>query len=176
MKDEKSERSELTQAQCLERLLPLFARYYDVCRDAVAPFCAQASFHSTDEHYFLSKAATLAAYVSSERVYFATEGTLSVGRLGELAVAAWEQGLEGVFPFWGHKSSDVCLIVICCNAGADVLRAAKRINYYRSYKLSFYGWSAFSLAVFDTSTLRCVCNRRGKHLARLFSSLDKTSA
>ena len=166
----------MTQAQCLERLLPLFARYYDVCCDAAAPFCAQATFHSTDEHYFLSKAAKLAAYVSNERVYFATEDALSPQRLEELAVVAWDRGLEGVSPFWGHKSSDVCLIVICCNAGRDVFRAAKRINYYRSYKLSFYGWSAFSLAVFDTSTLRCVCNRRGKHLARLFSSLDKTSA
>ena len=156
--------------------MPLFARYYDVCRDTAAPFCAQATFHSSEEHYFLSKAANLASYASSERVYFATEGSLSAQRLAELAACAWDRGLEGVAPFWGHKSSDVCLIVICCNATGDVLRAAKRIDYYKSYKLSFYGWSAFSLAVFDTSALRCVCNRRGKHLVRLFSSLAKTSA
>ena len=166
----------MTQAQCLERLLPLFARYYDVSADAAAPFCAQATFHSTDEHYFLTKAAKLAAYVSSERVYFATEDALSPQRLEELAVVAWDRGLEGVAPFWGHKSSDVCLIVICGSAGRDVFRAAKRIDFYKSYKLSFYGWSAFSLAVFDVATLRCAFNRRGKRLSRLFSSLAKTSA
>lgn len=166
----------MTQAQCLERLLPLFARYYDICRDTAAPFCAQATFHSREEHYFLSKSAKLASYASSERVYFATESSLSAQRLGELAACAWDRGLEGVAPFWGHKSSDVCLIVICCNATGDVFRAAKRLDYYKSYKLSLYGWSAFSLAVFDVATLRCVCNRRGKRLSRLFSSLAKTSA
>ena len=166
----------MTQAQCLETLLARFTRYYDVCRDVRPPFCAQALFHSREEHYFLTKTAKLAVYTSSERVYFATEGTLSVERLRELAAAAWEQGLEGVASFWGHKSSDVSLIVIASSIDEDTFRAAKRINYYRSYKLSLYGWSAFSLAVFDTSTLRCVCNRRGKHLARLFSSLAKTSA
>ena len=166
----------MTQAQCLEQLLPLFARYYDVSVDAVAPFCAQATFHSSEEHYFLTKAAKLATYVSSERVYFATEGTLSVERLGELATCAWNAGVACVTLFWGHKSSDVCLIVICASSGRDVFRAAKRIDFYKSYKLSFYGWSAFSLAVFDVSTLRCAYNRRGKHLAKLFSPLAKTSA
>ena len=153
-----------------------FTRYYDVCRDVREPFCAQALFHSREEHYFLTKTAKLAVYTSSERVYFATEGTLSPQRLEELAACAWEQGLEGVSPFWGHKSSDVCLIVICGSAESDVPRAAKRIRYYRSYKLSLYGWSAFSLAAFDMGTHKCALNNRGRRLAKLFAPLATTSA
>ena len=166
----------MTQAQCLETLLARFTRYYDVSRDVCPPFCAQALFHSREEHYFLTKSAKLAVYASSERVYFALAGRLSAARLQELSVSAWEQGLEGVAPFWGHKSSDVSLIVIAQSIDEDAFRAAKRIRYYRSYRLSLFGWSAFALAAFDMGTHRCASNNRGRRLSKLFAPLATTSA
>ena len=55
----------------LQKLLHSFERYYNVREECVvAPFSAEAEFHSHSEQYFLVKSAHVADIDSNEYVFF----------------------------------------------------------------------------------------------------------
>ncbi len=152
----------------LQYLLQSFERYYTVHTDGVEPpFSAFAEFKTHAEQYFLVKAAKVSDIDSNEYVYFSQEGELSQERLGQLVSEAWNRGLSLVKPYWGHKNSDVTLIVCTSAVSPEASSLAKKIRLYRSYCWSFKGYSHFRLMVWETGTGRTFCNRMGRDLARL---------
>lgn len=116
----------MTEESCLENVLLSYKKYYDVSRNPCKDFCATAEFHSHEEHYFLTKTARIAEVDSNEYVYFAVEENLSLKNLKELSSAAWSDGLSKVKPFYGHKNSDISLIVIASSVEKDAAKGAKK--------------------------------------------------
>ena len=160
----------------LKTLLHSFERYYNVKAgepgtEAARPFAAEAEFHSHSEQYFLTRAAHIADIDSHEYVFFAEEDNLTSDRLAELESAAWEEGLSRVQPGPGHRNSDVSLIIIADNIEETAFKQVSRIKHSKSYRFSLYGWSNFRVLAYEISSGRISCNRLGKSLKKLVSTL-----
>ena len=161
----------MTKESCLENVLLSYKKYYDVSKNPGGTFCATAEFHSHEEQYFLTRSARIAEVDSNEYVYFSLEEKLSLQKLKELSNAAWADGLSKVKPFYGHKNSDISLIVIAGSVEKDATKEAKKIKLHKSYKFSFFGWSNFSLIVYDVSARKTWFNWHGRNLRSIFSKM-----
>ncbi|WP_294429051.1 hypothetical protein [uncultured Treponema sp.] len=170
----------------IEKIYQSFERYYTVSTQNVeAPFVAEAVFKSHNEQYFLIKAAKVADIDSNDFVFFYSDedssgslenGSLSIEKITELAQIAWKRGLSRISPYYGHRNTDVTLVILSEKIDEKSIRQIKKINYYKSYKFGFYGWSSFRLLVYETSTGRTVTNRRGSDLKKIVTqSLAKAS-
>lgn len=152
----------MTSVEVLEKLLPSYKEYYDlITENVLPPFKAEAKFVSHVEQYFLVHAAKLSDIDSTEHLYFAAEENLSFEKLSELARIAWEDGLKTVVPYYGHRNSDVSVIVFTDNADVEVLKNCKKVRYSKTYKFMLHGWSNFKLVVVDLKSGKTVSNNQG---------------
>lgn len=166
----------MTTADCMEQLLRSYSGYYDISQQEREPFCAKAEFHSHNEQYILTRSARISGSDSHEYVYFACTELLTCRNLAELGREAWSRGLSNVRPLYGHRNSDITLIVIAGTMEADVSAAARKIRRYKSYCFSLCGWSSFSLIAYSVSTGNFACNSRGRCLKRHFKETFKISS
>lgn len=152
----------MTAFETLEKLLPSYNDYYDVkLEDTLSPFKAEAKFISHMEQYFLVKSAKLSDIDSTEHIYFAAEKDLNFNQLSDMCQKAWEDGLKSITPYYGHRNSDVTVIVFCENPEAELLKKVRKIKYTKSYKFMLHGWSNFKLVVADVTTGKIAANRYG---------------
>lgn len=157
----------------LDKLLKSYERYYTVKNvDVTVPFVAEASFNVHSERYVLVKAAKIAEMDSNEYVYFQTVQNLSLEQLSEYSKKAWEAGISKVVPYYGHRNSDVSLVIIADRIDEDCKKQIKKIRYSKSYKLTFFGWSNFKLVVKELSSDDVYCNRLGDDLKRLLAKIN----
>lgn len=165
-------------SEVLEKLLLSYRQYYDIeSENVLHPFKAEAKFVSHEEQYFLVQSAKLSDIDSTEHVYFATEKAPSIERLQELAKLAWEEGLKTVQPYYGHRNSDITVIVLCENADKSVLKACRKIKYSKTYKFMLYGWSNFKFAIIDVNSGMTGSNGQGSDLKKfLLKTLKKSGA
>ena len=154
-----------------EKILHSFEQYYDISKDVDAPFVAEAIFKSHNEQYFLVKAAKTADIDSNEFVFFYINNEIHAEELAELSNLAWERGLSRVSPYYGHRNSDVTLIILSDKIEEETFKKIKKLNLYKSYKFGLYGWSSFRALAYETSTGRAATNRRGSDLKKLVASL-----
>ena len=155
----------------LQAVLRSFVRYYNFRENPTPPFAAEAEFHSHSEQYFLTKAAHIADIDSHEYVFFAEEDHLTSGRLEELAGKAWDEGLSRVEPGPGHRNSDVTLIIIADTIEETAFRQVSKTKRSKSYRFSLHGWSNFRVLAYEVSSGRVACNRSGKGLKKVISTL-----
>ena len=157
----------------LEKLLKAYERYYSINKENVKePFDVEAKFVMHGEQYILVKAARIADIDANEFVYFKLEDDLSLEQLKNLADKAWKCGLENFVPYYGHKNSDVTLIVIADSLCDDVKKNIRKVKHSVSYKLGLYGWSNFKLAVKDLSTGMVYCNRMGSDVKKMIQKIQ----
>ena len=154
-----------------EKILHSFEQYYDISKDVDAPFVAEAIFKSHNEQYFLVKAAKTADIDSNEFVFFHINNEIHAEKLAELSNLAWERGLSRVSPYYGHRNSDVTLIILSDKIEEESFKKIKKLNLYKSYKFGLYGWSSFRALAYETSTGRAATNRRGSDLKKLVASI-----
>lgn len=154
-----------------EKILHSFEQYYDISKEVDAPFVAEAIFKSHNEQYFLVKAAKTADIDSNEFVFFYINNEINAEKLSELSNLAWERGLSRVSPYYGHRNSDVTLIILSDKIEEESFKKIKKLNLYKSYKFGLYGWSSFRALAYETSTGRAATNRRGSDLKKLVASL-----
>lgn len=154
------------------KLLPLFERYYNVTREGVeAPFDAMAEFKAHNEQYVLVKAAHIADIDSNEFVYFVSCDVLNNEMLTEYDRCAWEMGLSKVKPYYGHRNSDVTLIVTCNALDKDIGRSVRKFRHSATYKMGIHGWSNYRLAVIECSKGKALFNHQGRSLKKLINSI-----
>lgn len=166
----------MTAFEALEKLLPAFTNYYTVKKEGVtSPFAAEVEFRSHSEKYMLVKSAKIGEIDSNEFVYFSTQENLDSFLLSELSNIAWKAGLERVEPYYGHRNSDVTLIVITENSSGDLKKASKKIRMSKNYKFGFYGYSNFKLCVLDLSLGKTYSNYQGSDIKKIFYKLGLSS-
>ena len=163
-------------ADVLGKLFESYSQYYTVKTEGVeAPFAAEAEFSSHTEQYMLVKAAKIADIDSNEFVYFFSGGNISAEKIAELSSAAWNAGLAKTKPAYGHRNTDITLVVAAESLANGVEKTVRKIKFYKSYKFGFFGWSCFRLCVYDDSSRKCFTNRFGRDLQKLFISFNKNS-
>ncbi len=157
--------ADLDKEEIKDKLLKAYSVYYNVSTTGVMePFFAEAEFHQNDRQYFLIKAAKIAESDSHEYAYFADVGELTEESLLEMCDEAWRRGLYLLKPKSGHKNTDVLLFIIADSVSKKAAEAVKRTRKYKSYKLSFWGFSRFRLVTIDISKGEVYYNREGKLL------------
>ena len=143
-------------------VLKSYKDYYDlITENVLVPFKAEAKFVSHMEQYFLVHSAKLSDIDSTEHIYFGAEEKLTLENLKKMCASAWEDGLKDVVPYYGHRNSDVTVILFCDSVEEDVLANYKKIRYSKSYKFMIYGLSNFKLVIADLSSETVVANRFG---------------
>lgn len=161
----------------LEKILHSFEQYYNIStQNVAAPFVAEAEFKSHSEQYFLVKAAKIADVDSNDFVFFYCNGEIqdneiTEDKISELAYSAWERGLSRITPYYGHRNTDVTLVILSDKIEENAFQKIKKLNLYKSYKFGFFGWSAFRALAYEISTGRAVTNRRGSDLKKLVGNI-----
>lgn len=149
--------------EALQKLLNAFKRYYDITQENVLPpFDAQAVFHSHDEKFLLLKEIKLFEMDSNEHVYFSAGDILTPEKITELSDLAWKDGLSKVKPFYGHRNSDITVILLYQTISPEAKKAIRKQRHSKSYKLTFFGWSNFCLAAADLSRMKFYSNWFGR--------------
>ncbi len=152
-------------SEAVKKVLKAFQKYYSKKQEGIpCEFFACYEFHAHGEQFFLVKAAKVADIDSNEYVFFAELSQGGPVSLPALAEKAWECGLSFIKPYFGHKNSDISLVVFS-DSPVD-RKFVKKIHYYKSYKLGLFGWSAFNLAVCDLSGNKIFFNYRGRALGK----------
>lgn len=166
----------MTASEALDKLLPAYSGYYTIKKDNVtSPFNAEAEFTCHTENYVLVKAAKIADIDSNEFVYFSTQQSLDSFLLSELSNIAWKAGLERIKPYYGHRNSDVTLIVITESGSGDLKKAARKLHMSKDYKFGIYGWSNFKLCVLDLSVRKAFSNYHGSDIKKILYKLGLSS-
>ena len=163
----------MTLQETLDKILPSFQRYYDIAKEAPAPFAALAEFHSHDEQYFLIKSARLSESDSHEYIYFATVDLLDEATLKELDEKAWEIGFAKVNPHPDHRNTDITLFIIADQITEGAFSMVPKIKRYKSYKFGFQGWTHYRLVAFEHTSGRAAYNRQGESLKKLVRNISQ---
>ena len=161
----------MNYTQAIEKLFPAFEQYYNLSKTTEAPFCARAEFRSHNEQYLLVRSAHIADIDSNEYIYFATEESLGTEKLTSLAEEAWKQGLAKITPYYGHKNSDITLIIFAEKIDDEVKKSVRKIKKYQSYKFGFFGWSRFKLILAQFPKKNYWSNSHGSDFKKL---IEKT--
>lgn len=158
----------------LQKLLPSFEKYYDVKTEgALSPFVAEAEFHTHEEQYVLVRSAKISESESNEYIFFAAEEHLSCPMLTELENLAWQTGLSRVHPHYGHRNSDVTLVLLADSVDEEAFLAIKRIHRTKSYMFTFKGWSNFKVICMELNTFKLAYNRLGGDLKKVLKQIPQ---
>lgn len=177
--------------EIVSKILKSFERYYSIKKkfdssssdaekieDAVAaddtvtePFFAEAEFNSHTEQYFLIKSAKISESDSSEHVFFYAAENLNADELAKIESKSWETGLSRVVPHFGHRNTDVTLVIACDRIDDDAFRRIRKISHSKSYMLTFKGWSNFRVIALETSSKKIAYNRLGKDLKKTIEAV-----
>lgn len=163
----------MTRQEALENALRAYSVYYDVIREDGAPWAARADFRACDEQYFLMKSNKMSEVNSFEYVYFAEQESFSLAEVQKLDELAWETAMARVQPGPNHRNSDVTLVLIADKFDPHVLKFVKKLRRYKSYKLSFHGWSQYRVVALEASSGVLAFNRMGTDLKKLFRNIKK---
>ena len=149
-------------------------RYYDVNKETpIEPFTSFAVFQSREQGYFLLKKATISDSETKEYVYFYDAEHIDLETVNRLQELAWEDGMKRVVPHSAHRNTDVIVAFIGERIDKDAMAAVKKLRHYKSYKMTFHGWSNFSAIALDLSSGELSYNRFGARLKKVFKSIIK---
>lgn len=164
--------SSYSPSAALEKILPSYKRYYDIKTENVTEgFAAEAEFHSHNEQYFLVKSAKLADMDSHDYVFFAEREVMTFEEAQKLAFMAWQTAQSRIKPVYGHKNSDVTLIILSDSFAREEGKKCGKIHYSVSYKMGMYGWSNFKLMAVSLKDERFYSNWHGRDLKKQIKNM-----
>lgn len=151
----------------LEKILQVFAGYYDINQDTpLVPFDAEAEFRMHGEEFLLIRSAKITEMDSREFVFFAARESLSAQEFEALQEKAWETGLARAEVGAHHRNSDVILVILTWKVDEEAVRQIRKSRHYKSYRFGLQGWSESRTAVVELSTGKRYFSRTGDTLKR----------
>lgn len=154
----------------LEKVLSSFKKYYTITKNTSSLFDAEAEFRLHNEQYVLVRSAKIADVDSNDFAFFKTVSVLSADDVRFFSDEAWRAGLLKVTPYYGHRNSDVTLVILAERISSDfsdVARVISKIHFRKIYRFLLCGWSNFRLCVLDLSCGKCYCNWHGRNLRKV---------
>ncbi|MBP3684657.1 MAG: hypothetical protein J6J12_06820 [Oscillospiraceae bacterium] len=161
---------DFTLSQRLDKLLDAYSHQYDIERDVVennTSWIATATYFLRDENYLISKKHVLSAVEQHEYLYFYLTDHLTAADLQEKIDLSLQAGLAKVKPHKDHMFSNVGLIVLANTIEPEALKIIKKTRFRKNYRLSFFGWTEYQLAVMDASTNCFFSNPAGQGARKL---------
>lgn len=164
-------------SKVFEKVLASFERYYNIKKENVLePFNAEAEFRSHNEQCVLVKAAKIADIDSNDFAYFKVyeDSSLSAEQVSTLSNKAWQTGLSKITPYYGHRNSDVTVIILAKTIEKDAIKQIKKTKLSKSYKFGLYGWSNFRLCAMELSSGQIFYNRFGSDLKKILANIKNS--
>lgn len=162
----------LTRQQALEKLLNCYARYFDItpAQESEAPLAAELAFHAHTSKYVLSKKATLWEANSHEYVYVFTVPHLTHEIYKACEQLAYERGMARVEPGPNHMYTYITALFLCDTCDPAARKALKGCRYYKSYRLSYWGWMDFHTGLAELTTHKTASNPSGHSAAQTLAT------
>ncbi len=155
------------EESALKKILPAYAQYYDVKTDGVTEgFNAEAEFHFYNNQYFLVKSIKLSDFNSHDYVFFVCGSEFDFEKIQALSQKAWKTALQKIEPIYGHKNSDITLVVLLKNLKKEDGKKLGKIRFSASFKMGMYGWSNFKLVALSLSDEKFYSNWHGRELKK----------
>ncbi|MDD4074950.1 MAG: hypothetical protein PHC80_02540 [Eubacteriales bacterium] len=159
----------------LEKLLESYSGYYDISREEGLDGLhkATAAFHSYVEKYVLVRSARMWAHHSHEYIFLFSLPHLDMTAWTRIRDYYLERGLSLVKPDKEHMYTYITAVLLCDEMDDDVAKEMKRFKYYKSFKLSFYGWTNARLTALEMNSGKIVSNYQGREMGRFVNKIYK---
>lgn len=151
----------------LKKILPAYAKYYDIKTEGITEgFNAEAEFHFYNNQYFLVKSIKLSDFNSHDYVFFVCAQEFSFEKIQSLSQKAWKTALQKIEPVYGHKNSDITLVVLSNSLKKEDGKKLKKIRFTKSFNMGMYGWSNFKLVALSLEDEKFYSNWHGRDLKK----------
>jgi len=168
-----------TKEALLARLLESYSAYFDITHmdeTACGGLCkALAAYHSFMEKYVLIRKARLWAAHAHEYIFLFTLERLDMAAFERIRDYFMEEGtrltMEKVDS--EHMYTYVTPLILADTVEEEARRALKRFRYYKSFKLSVYGWTTVRLAALEVGTGKLTCNYQGREVGKFVNKIYK---
>lgn len=160
----------------LNEILEGYAPYFDIERDTVLnelPIAAEATFHSREERYVLTKSAKIWSAEHNEYTFFIKTQCLTNQVLQTYCETVLQEGLRRVNPKEDHMCSMITLVILTDTADVEVPSVIQKMKYYKSFCFALRGWVHFRVAALELSTGKQFSNRMGKDVLQSLNHLLK---
>lgn len=134
---------------------------------------AVASYHNFMEKYVLTRKARMWAAHAHEFIYLFTTEHLDMPAWQKINAFFMENGFARMKIDNEHMYSYITPIILADVIDDDVRKLLKRFHYYKSFKLSFYGWTTVRLAALEMSTGKVVSNYQGRDVGKFVNKFYK---
>lgn len=172
----------------LTELANLLAGYYRAYYDTRegAPFAfgegdraltllQRQDFHMSESNYVLFKEAKMYEYDSNEYLFVYAVSHLTLAAAQAAVEHTWTEGMTCFTPGPGHKCTALSTVVLCDTADGDAVRCLQRAHRYKSFHLSFYGWTNLHTALLIREGDRILTNGAGRDKAKVMKYIFRVS-
>ncbi|MCR5208836.1 MAG: hypothetical protein K6C99_01350 [Lachnospiraceae bacterium] len=170
-----------------ERFLNDVLKRYEASFDIERPyeyhnrrFDAYAHLSASSEKYVLVKSATLWRTENFEHVFFEKTEDLDEGKLDDIVLLMREHMepelvREGrKYPGEDHMMTFLSYVVICeKKMSPEIISKIRRINFGRSYLLTFRGRCEAHIIVADLEEGKIYTNRYGRYMSAMYEDVMK---
>ncbi len=165
----------LTRELLLDKLLESYSAYFDIERmeELGGVLKAVASYHNFMEKYVLTRKARMWAAHAHEYIYLFTVERLDLSTWEKIHDFFMENGFSRMNVDKEHMYSYITPVILADEIDEDVKKILKRFHFYKSFKLSFYGWTTVRLAALEMSTGKIISNYQGRDVGRFVNKIYK---
>ena len=165
-----------TSQEAVDKLLNSYKVYYDIHMtdelDASEPeLIARCDFYEHAQKYVLSKKAELWATKCEEFLYLFHIDELTMEAYQRCLDFAYKDGNERANIGPNHMYTYITPIFICNTYNDEILKALKKCNLYKSFRLSLYGWLDVHVAILEVSNNKIYTNRNGRRLEKVLKNV-----
>ena len=156
-----------------EELLESYSGYFDIERLEDGTCKAIATYNNFMEKYVLTRKARLWAAHAHEFIFLFSLDRLDMQHWEEIREYFMEQGFARMSVDNMHMYSYISPVILADEIDEDVCKILKRFKYYKSFKLSFYGWTTVRLAALEMSSGKIITNYQGKDVGKFVNKIYK---
>lgn len=151
-----------------EKIIDNYRSYFDINRykDHPLGLAARCDFHVHNEKFVLVKKAKLWESDCHEYAFVFTCDNFDKEYFVKCEEFILSEGEELIKPKAGHMYTYLTAVFVCGEYEKDAVKLLKRADHYKSYKLSFYGWSDFRAVVIKADDRTFFCNKNRKEFAK----------
>lgn len=165
--------AETKRTEIEEELLEAYSGYFDIERIDGGLCKAVATYNNFMEKYVLTRKARLWAAHAHEFIFLFSLDHLDMTGWEKIKDYFMEQGFARMSVDNMHMYSYISPVILADSIDEEVLKLMKRFKYYKSFKLSFYGWTTVRLAALETTTGKIVTNYQGRDAGKFVNKIYK---
>lgn len=165
-----------TNQEAVDKLLRCYESYYDIHKAeeleaSEKELVARCDFYEHAQKYVLSKKAELWSTKCEEFIYLFQVEELTLEIYNRCIDFAYKDGSGRANIGPNHMYTYITPIFVCDTYDESILKALKKCNLYKSFRLSLYGWLDVHVAVLEVKNNNIYTNRNGRRLEKVLKNV-----